>query len=429
MRARLRPPEAVTASVTRPPSLAEQFRAVRARSVALCEGLAAEDMALQSMPSASPIRWHLAHTSWFFENFILARAAKHRWLRDGWSFLFNSYYQSVGPMHSRAQRGLLSRPTVAEVLGYRADVDAAILERLARFDDAAINDLVGLGLEHEQQHQELMLMDLLHLFSLNPLEPAYRAKPAPTSGRVAHALSWHRGREGIVEIGHRGPGFAFDNEMPRHRTLLQAHEIASRLVTNGEFRAFIEDGGYRKPTLWLADGWSAVCEQDWQHPPYWSDDLQSQFTLVGRIELDPAAPVCPISFFEADAFARWAGARLPTEAEWEDMAIRVPDTRGNFVESGLLRPQPALDDPGDLWPQQMFGDCWEWTSSHYGAYPGYRPAAGAIGEYNGKFMNGQRVLRGGSCITPVSHIRASYRNFFYSADRWQFAGLRLGRDA
>ncbi|NKF23478.1 ergothioneine biosynthesis protein EgtB [Solimonas marina] len=408
-------------------SLAGAYARIRQASLALCDGLAPEDMVLQSMPSASPLKWHLAHTSWFFENFILATDAQHRPLRDGWNFLFNSYYQSVGPMHARAARGLLSRPTVADVLDYRRDVDAAMRERLERGVSVELAALVRLGLEHEQQHQELMLMDLLHLFSLNPLEPAYRPATARTP-QPARTPGWHRGREGIVMIGHDGEGFAFDNESPRHRVLLQPHRIANRMVTNGEFREFIRDGGYRRPTLWLSDGWAKACAEAWQHPPYWSDDLDSEFTLAGRVALDPAAPVCPISYFEADAYARWAGARLPTEAEWEDMAARLPDRHGNFVESGALRPLAADIGTSDL-PQQMYGDAWEWTSSAYSAYPGYRPDDGAIGEYNGKFMSGQLVLRGGACITPAAHVRASYRNFFYPADRWQFAGFRLGQDA
>lgn len=408
-------------------ALAARYRRVREASDALCAGLAAEDLALQSMPSASPLKWHLAHTSWFFETFLLGREPGHRPLRPGWEFLFNSYYQSVGPMHARAQRGLLSRPTAAEILDYRGEVDAAMLELLARRDDADTAALLRLGLEHEQQHQELMLMDLLHLFSLNPLHPVYRAPP-PRAPAPAPALRWHEGRAGIVEIGHAGGGFAFDNETPRHRVLLHPHRIASRLVSNGEFREFVRDGGYRDPLLWLADGWAAVQAQGWQRPPYWREDLQSEFTLGGLVELDPAAPVCPVSYFEADAYARWAGARLPTEAEWEDMAARLPDTQGNFVESGALRPLPAAPRAHGL-PLQMYGDCWEWTSSAYAAYPGYRPPVGALGEYNGKFMSGQFVLRGGACVTPAAHVRASYRNFFYPTDRWPFAGIRLGRDA
>ncbi|NCT69266.1 MAG: ergothioneine biosynthesis protein EgtB [Rhodanobacteraceae bacterium] len=400
-----------------------RYARVRQASLDLLAGLAAEDTVVQSMPEASPLKWHLAHTTWFFEQFVLGAAADYRPRHAQWAFLFNSYYQAVGPMHERPRRGLLSRPTLAEVLDYRADVDAAMHERLQRPLDDGLAARVTLGLAHEQQHQELMLTDLKHLFSLNPLEPAHRAAlPAPPS--VPLPLDFLSGAEGVVEIGHGGAGFAFDCETPRHRTLLAPHALANRPVSNAEFRAFVHDGGYRRPELWLADGWTAVQQHGWTHPLYWSDDLDSAFTLAGRQPLDPHAPVCHVSYYEADAFARWAGARLPTEAEWEAAAAPLP-VDGHFADRGVLQPRAAT--PGDGL-RQLYGDVWEWTSSPYGAYPGFRPLAGALGEYNGKFMCGQYVLRGGSCATPPGHVRASYRNFFYPADRWQFTGLRLGRD-
>ena len=402
---------------------AVRFREVRAATRALIAGLAPEDTVVQSMPEASPAKWHLAHTTWFFERFVLAREPGHVPLHAGWDFLFNSYYHSVGPMHARPLRGLLSRPTLAEVLDYRARVDMAIESRLQRPVDAEMAALLLLGLHHEQQHQELLLTDIKHLFSLNPLEPAYRVLQ-PRRGGEALPLVFLPGTEGIVEIGHAGTGFAFDCETPRHRVLLQPHAIANRCVTNGEFLEFIRDGGYRTSTLWMSEGWDRVQREGWRHPLYASEDMDSEFTLGGRMAMDPAAPVCHLGFFEADAFARWAGARLPTEAEWETFAATVP-VQGHFVDSGELRPLPARAGPG---PRQLFGDVWEWTASPYVPYPRYRPPAGAIGEYNGKFMCGQYVLRGGSCVTPAGHLRASYRNFWAPGTRWQFAGLRLARD-
>jgi ergothioneine biosynthesis protein EgtB len=404
--------------------IAARYRRVRDASVDLIAGLAPEDTAIQSMPDTSPVKWHLAHTTWFFEQFVLARAPGYEPVHAGWEFLFNSYYQSLGPMHVRAQRGLLSRPTLAEVLAYRARVDERMANRLDRDDDAERDAIVTLGLNHEQQHQELLLTDIKHLFSLNPLEPVYRQAVAGTA-TDAIPLRFIEGAAGICEIGHAGEGFAFDCETPRHRALLHPHAIANRAVTNAEFGDFIRDGGYRTPTLWMAEGWNTVAQRDWRHPLYWSDDLASEFTLGGRIALDPGAPVSHVSFFEADAFARWAGARLPTEAEWESAAATLAGTDGNFVDSGSLHPRAAKAAAG---LQQMYGDVWEWTASPYVNYPGYRAPAGALGEYNGKFMCGQYVLRGGSCVTPADHIRATYRNFFTPADRWQFMGLRLGKD-
>jgi len=406
---------------------AASYQRVRGATLALCTTLAPEDAVAQSMPDASPAKWHLAHTTWFFEEFLLAHFEPgYRRFHAGWDFLFNSYYQTVGPMHARPQRGLLTRPTLREVMDYRASVDDAMQDLLQRCgNDPEVQARAVLGLNHEQQHQELLLTDILHLFSLNPLQPALRELSATPSSKPV-PLHFIAGRQGIVEIGHPGGGFAYDNESPRHRELLHPHAIANRCVTNAEFREFIDDGGYRNPALWLSEGWDTVRNEGWLHPLYWDDDLETVFTLGGRQAIDPAAPICHVSFFEADAFARWAGARLPTEVEWEAMTDHV-SVEGNFVGSGMLRPWPAHGDCTK--PLQMFGDVWEWTSSPYVGYPGYRPAAGALGEYNGKFMCGQWVLRGGSCATPAGHVRASYRNFFYPAARWQFSGIRLARDA
>jgi ergothioneine biosynthesis protein EgtB len=404
--------------------LPDRFQRVRKASIDLIAGLAPEDTVVQSMPETSPTKWHLAHTTWFFEQFVLARDSGYRPFDQDWLYLFNSYYQSVGPMHARPQRGLLTRPTLEEVLAYRSCIDERMAALLDASDDSALETLVILGLNHEQQHQELLLTDIKHLFSLNPLRPAYREASVVPASR-SQPLAFVDGVEGIVEIGHQGDDFCFDCETPRHRALLHAHAIANRPVSNGEFAQFIADGGYRTPTLWMSEGWNTVCARSWTHPLYWSDGLDSEFTLAGVKEMDPHAPVSHLSFFEADAFARWAGARLPTEAEWEASAHGIDATKGNFVERGLLHPHAEKAGSG---LQQMFGDVWEWTASPYVSYPGYRVPEGALGEYNGKFMCGQYVLRGGSCATPADHMRASYRNFFAPADRWQFMGLRLGKD-
>lgn len=411
-----------------PTGIGTSYRRVRDVTLALCTPLAPEDTVVQSMPDASPAKWHLAHTTWFFEQFLLAHFDPgYRRFHAGWDFLFNSYYQSVGPMHARPQRGLLTRPTLREVVAYRAYVDAAMQALLARRgDEPEVLARTTLGLNHEQQHQELLLTDIQHLFSLNPLQPAYRELPAaPASAAVA--LGFLAGRHGIVETGHAGDGFAYDNETPRHRELLHPHALANRCVTNAEYREFIDDGGYRNHALWLSEGWDAVRREGWSHPLYWDDVLETSFSLAGRRALEPSAPVCHVSFFEADAFARWAGARLPGEAEWEAMAQDLP-VAGNFADAGILHALPARAT-GATAPLQMFGDVWEWTASPYVGYPGYRPAAGALGEYNGKFMCDQWVLRGGSCATPEGHVRASYRNFFPATARWQFSGIRLARDA
>jgi ergothioneine biosynthesis protein EgtB len=409
--------------------LAARFGAVRAATERLAEPLSPEDTTAQSMPDASPVKWHLAHTSWFFETFVLESVPGYRPLDPAYRVLFNSYYHSVGEQYFRPERGLITRPGLAEVRAYRAHVDAACLALLAR---GALSPgqcaVLELGLQHEQQHQELILTDLEHLLAKNPLHPVYRSRPPEDLPGAAPALAWHAYPPGLREIGHAGPGFAFDNEGPRHRVYVHAFALASRPVTNGEYLAFMAERGYERPELWLSDGWAAVCANGWRAPLYWQerDGAFWQFTLAGLREVAPAEPVAHVSAYEADAYARWAGARLPTEAEWEVVAADA-EVAGNFVESDRLHPAPAAG-AGDG-PLQLFGDVWEWTSSAYAPYPGYRPPAGALGEYNGKFMANQLVLRGGSCATPGSHIRASYRNFFHPDARWQWSGIRLARDA
>ena len=406
------------------PALAARFAAVRAESCRIAAAVSAEDCAAQSMPDASPLKWHLAHTSWFFERFLLReQVADYPVFDPHYEYLFNSYYDSVGPRHARAERGLLTRPPLAEVLRYRSHVDAWTLRLLDTLEPGtAAADLVELGINHEQQHQELMFTDIKHLLSRNPLEPAYRTDLAAVPA-ARSSLRWIGVQGGLSEIGAEpAAGFCFDNELPRHRVWLEPFQLASRAVTNGEYREFVLANGYGEPRHWLADGWASVQQEGWSRPLYWSEELDSEFTLGGRRALDPAAPVCHVSYYEAEAFARWAGARLPTEAEWECVAATMPRA-GNFADSDLLHPAPAQDDQ-----LQLFGDVWEWTASAYSAYPGFRAAAGAVGEYNGKFMCNQLVLRGGSCATPAGHARATYRNFFYPQSRWQFMGLRLAKD-
>ena len=405
-------------------STASRFQQVRQRTMGLCAPLSDEDMLLQSMPDASPGKWHLAHTSWFFEQFVLGRDPQWKIRDPRWHYLFNSYYQSVGPMHARPQRGLLSRPSLAQVRDYRQRINDGVGELLSRQDDPELVALVELGVQHEQQHQELLLTDIKHALWCNPLQPAYDATLDASTGARTAPLRFIERSEGVVEIGHRGEGFAFDNETPRHRTYLQPHAMASRLVTNGEYLAFVREGGYREPGLWLSDGWAIVQHEGWQRPLYWNDDLASEFTLGGVREIDSCAPVCHLSYFEAEAFARWAGARLPTEAEWE-IAAQGQRIEGNLQERRRFQPLAVDDGEGLL---QMYGDTWEWTASPYISYPGFRPLPGALGEYNGKFMCGQWILRGGSCVTPGNHLRATYRNFFPPHARWQFSGLRLGQD-
>lgn len=405
------------------------FEHVRCRSEQICAPLAVEDHGIQTMADVSPPKWHLAHTSWFFEEFLLRPFdSDYRPFHPRFGYLFNSYYQTVGQMHPRPRRGFLSRPTTDEIYRYRAyvnDAMRALIESMddGRWPDAALR--VTLGLHHEQQHQELLLTDIKHIFASNPLRPVYVPPPSPP-GSTAPDQHWIDFPAGMAHIGHHGQDFAYDNETPRHRVWLDDFRLASRPATNAEYMAFMDDGGYGRPELWLSDGWQTVQTQRWEAPLYWEriDGQWWHMTLHGMQPVDPHAPVCHVSLYEADAFARWRGARLPTEAEWETAAARQP-VAGNFYESGHL--QPRSTEPGGAGLQQVFGDTWEWTQSAYAPYPGFKPLAGALGEYNGKFMCNQAVLRGGSCATPTSHIRATYRNFFYPADRWQFTGIRLAQ--
>lgn len=408
---------------------AERYRAVRRFTEALCTPLAVEDYVVQTMTDVSPTKWHLAHTTWFFETFVLApHATGYRPFHPQYAYLFNSYYVQAGERHCRDRRGYLSRPTVEEVYRYRAYVDehmTRLLETAGTATRQAIEPLVEIGLHHEQQHQELLLTDIKHVFSVNPLRPAYAAlQPRPSA--PAPPLGWVAFGEGLHTFGHEGEGFAYDNEGPRHRAFLHAFELATRPVTCGEYLAFMDDGGYRRPELWLSEGWATAQAGGWTEPFYWErhDGQWYHYTLSGLRPIDEAEPVCHVSYFEADAYARWVGARLPEEREWELAARSVP-VAGNFVEDGHYHPVPAVPGEGLL---QLFGDLWEWTRSPYAPYPGYEPAPGALGEYNGKFMCNQFVLRGGSCATSRTHIRPTYRNFFPPAATWQFTGIRLARD-
>jgi ergothioneine biosynthesis protein EgtB len=466
-------------------ALLQQYLDVRAQTGRLCAPLTAEDCQAQSMPDCSPAKWHLAHTTWFFETFVLKPHVR------GWetpepayAYLFNSYYNAAGKQAARDQRGLMTRPTLAQTLEYRRLVDDRMQELLTGSDDEQLQTLVTLGINHEQQHQELLLTDIKHLLSLNPLRPVYSATAARASGGQPASLDWIELPTGIVRIGYEGSGFHYDNEGPAHRVFLEPAELASRLSTSAEYLAFIADGGYRRPELWLSAGWSILQQQGWRAPLYWElvDGEWHSFTLGGMRPVDPLEPVTHLSLYEADAFARWSEARLPTEFEWEAAAVDAP-IAGNFVESGRLhpvaeefvgadhrsdRPGFVAEDPassryagspdasaGSLQRAEAssaptnkssgdessplsiktgrpvvepYGNCWQWCNSQYLAYPGYQPAAGALGEYNGKFMSNQFVLRGGSCATPQSHIRATYRNFFPAEARWQFSGVRLARD-
>ena len=414
-----------------PKALGEQFAATRRLTLGLAAPLSDADAAIQPFPDASPAKWHLAHTTWFFETFILRdHVAGYRPFDERFAYLFNSYYEGEGARHPRPRRGMISRPSLDEVRTYRAHVDEALERALSSLPGAAL-ELVELGINHEQQHQELFLTDILATFAENPLEPVYGHCEEPkatrqSSGgetgllRSARNDSWVQGTTGVVEIGAAGDGFAFDSERPRHRVFLEPHTIANRKVSNREWAEFIKDGGYSTPTLWLSEGWDWVQREAIGAPLYWRED-ESEFTLGGRRAIDWAAPVAHVSYFEADAFARWAGARLPTEPEWEDFAASADPSLGN-----------QLDDPGAVAPRPgggLFGDVWEWTQTSFASYPGFAPAEGAVGEYNGKFMSGQMVLRGASCATPRGHSRASYRNFFPPSARWQFTGLRLARNA
>src|SRR5262245_9178459 len=413
-----------------PAELAKSYARTRELSERLCEPLAIEDYVVQSMPDASPTRWHLAHTTWFFETFVLARwEADHRPFHPHYQVLFNSYYNRVGDQFPRPRRGLLTRPTVAEVFEYRHAVDAQIarfLSRLTGAEAVAAERIVELGINHEQQHQELMLTDIKHLFSCNPLLPAYLPRPAASISGRTNLSGWLSFEGGIVEIGYAGNGFTFDNECPWHKLLLQPFEIQRQLVSTDEFLEFVNDGGYRRPELWLSLGWSTVCEQKWTAPLNWieQDGKWHQFTLHGLLPLNPTEPVCHVSYFEADAFARWAGARLPTEAEWEHAARDADPNAAPPVQH--FHPQSIDNESEGL--LQPYGEVWQWTASPYTPYPCYVPAAGALGEYNGKFMCNQYVLRGSSCATPIGHTRPTYRTFFPSYARWQFTGIRLARD-
>jgi formylglycine-generating enzyme required for sulfatase activity len=430
------------------------YRSVRGETERICARLKTDDYQLQSITETSPPKWHIAHVTWFFEAFVLPHFnPAYQPYHPRFSYLFNSYYETVGSMQPRPKRGMLSRPTVEEVYRYRAYVDeqmvALMAKPAAKLGEAQWQELVfrvTLGLNHEQQHQELLLMDIKHNLSVNPLRPAYREELQSSQGQTA-SLTWVERSGGVREIGYAGDSFAFDNETPRHEVLLQDHKLASRLVTNGEYLAFMADKGYQRPELWLADGWYLIQREGWRHPLYWetkswetknwetkswelrgrelkdgdrAEDHWMQFTLGGLRELNHHEPVCHLSFYEADAYARWAGKRLPTEPELETMLMEQPQ-QGNFLDHDRLHPMPGKG--------QWYGDVWEWTASPYSPYPGFKPLAGSMGEYNGKFMCNQMVLRGGCCVTPPGHVRASYRNFFYPHDRWPFTGLRLAEDA
>ncbi|HSF16900.1 MAG TPA: ergothioneine biosynthesis protein EgtB [Vicinamibacteria bacterium] len=410
----------------------DQYVEVRSETEALAAPIRSEDAQIQSMPDASPTKWHLGHTTWFFETFLLDGFSGHRIVREEYRVLFNSYYNAVGAQHPRLRRGLITRPSLDEVVDYRHAVDASV----RRFLDTASTEelerkagILTVGLHHEQQHQELIMTDILHVYASNPLKPRY-AEDEPPPVAAAEPMRWHAYPEGIYWIGHEGEGFAFDNEYPRHRQFVHAFELASRLVTAGEYMEFMSSGGYQRPELWLSDGWAVVQNERWQAPMYWERRSGTwwQMSLYGLRPVDPNAPLCHVSYYEADAFARWSGVRLPTEAEWEVAASSLP-IEGNLSQNGSYRPAGPPRSQNGSGPTQMYGDVWEWTQSAYLPYHGYRPAVGALGEYNGKFMCNQMVLRGGSFATSAKHIRPTYRNFFYPASRWQFLGIRLARDA
>ena len=423
--------------------VAERFRTVRQRTLALCKPLTPEDMMVQSCAEASPAKWHIAHTAWFFESFILREFLPgYKLFNEDFPWLFNSYYRSFAQFPEKRLRSSFSRPGLDEVLGYRSHVDEGIEKLLELGPEAEVLKRIELGANHEEQHQELLLTDILHAFYTNPLRPAYRRESGEPGGKDAwrprsqtRDLGHPEHRDpprfvefagGLVDAGFSGNGFCYDNELPRHRAFLESFALGDRLVTNREFAEFIADGGYREPELWLSAGWDAIEQNGWRAPLYWNQDDESWklFTLRGEVPLEDAeaAPVSHVSYFEADAYARWAGKRLPTESEWEVAAEQQP-VDGNLLDTGVLRPAPAADAGAAL--RQMWGDCWEWTASAYLGYPGFEPLAGSLGEYNGKFMSGQMVLRGGSCATPKAHIRSSYRNFFQPETRWQFSGIRL----
>ena len=430
--------ENVTDSLTSVPeaveqaSLSDRLFETRRMSADLAAPLSSEDMVVQAMDDASPTKWHLAHVTWFFETFILNRyLSGYQVFDEAFAYCFNSYYESAGPRHPRPSRGVLTRPSSESVMAYRGHVDEALgrLMEQGGPDESEVARLVELGINHEQQHQELLLTDILALFAANPLRPAYRPRTAQPTDRDPEPLRWISYPGGIRSVGHDGRSFCWDNEKPQHSVLLQPFKLADRLVTNAEWLEFMQDGGYRDPLIWLSDGWSAVKREDWQAPLYWEDHDGAwlEMSLEGLHPIEAAAPVGHLSYYEADAFARWAGKRLPTEFEWEFAAAGLPMS-GNTLGGRSLRPLPPRSEASDR-PRQMFGDVWEWTQSAYLAYPGYKPPAGALGEYNGKFMVSQHVLRGASCATPGGHSRATYRNFFYPHQRWQFTGLRLASEA
>jgi ergothioneine biosynthesis protein EgtB len=425
------------ASEPRVVRLRDRFHQIRKFTNALCADLEPEDCVVQSMPDVSPTKWHLAHTTWFFETFILKKFAPgYRAEIPEYAYLFNSYYNAAGDMHRRDLRGLISRPTLSQAQRYRASIDSHINELLSNPDESLLDEIepiLVLGFHHEQQHQELLITDIKHVLAQNPLYPVFRAgrdgalrRPDAAARRPYQFIEFE---QTTAEIGHDGRGFAYDNEGPRHEALVLAFALASRPVTNGEYIAFIEDNGYSRPEFWLSLGWMTVNEQRWDAPLYWTkrDGAWWNFTLSGLRRVDQSEPVTHVSYFEADAYANWAGARLPTEFEWERAALNCP-IEGNFVETELFHPVPVSADKPGKSLQQMFGDVWEWTRSAYSPYPGYRAAPGALGEYNGKFMCNQYVLRGGSCATSRTHIRRTYRNFFQPEKRWQFTGIRLARD-
>jgi ergothioneine biosynthesis protein EgtB len=423
----------LNSSRARGEALLARFHRIRNFTNALCAGLEPEDYVVQSMPDVSPTKWHLAHTTWFFETFILKKfVPAYQSEIPEYGYLFNSYYNAAGDMHRRDLRGLISRPTVREAQRYRASIDSHIDNLLSDADEKLLDEIepiLVLGIHHEQQHQELLVTDIKHVFAQNPLYPIFRAKKidaGPAKRMPMHFIDFD---EAIISIGHDGPGFAYDNEGPRHQALVPTFSLASRPVTNGEYIEFIEDNGYTRSEFWLSLGWMTVTEQRWQAPLYWTkrDGVWWHFTLSGFRAVDESVPVTHVSYFEADAYANWAGARLPTESEWERAALDCP-IEGNFVEEKDFHPRALSASGDDRHLHQMFGDVWEWTRSAYSPYPGYRAAPGALGEYNGKFMCNQYVLRGGSCATSRSHIRRTYRNFFQPEKRWQFTGIRLARD-